>query len=465
MGRGGKAAEAGRKISVAELKKHSKPENAWVAINGKVYDVSNWNAHPGGRVVYTAAGGDATDSFRAFHSGAAHAMLEDHLIGELDGKILELSAFEKEYRELIAKLRAQGLFNASMPYYAWKVASTTAILALAVYVTLSFESFGMKMVGALLVALFWQQSGWLAHDFAHHQVFKARWLNDIVVLVVGDLYQGFSLEWWKSKHNTHHAIPNLHESVADAHDGDPDIDTMPFLAWSVDMAKKHAATGAKGGGLMVRNQALLYFPILFFARLTWAMQSFAYVFRLESMYWGAASPTAGLVTDAKVAATQPGVTLHYEVAERAMLILHYAWVFGLAFFGCNTLLQAVAFVLAAETAGGWLLALAFGVGHNGMRVYDADKRPGFAELQVTTTRNVEDVWLNGWFMGGLHYQIEHHLFPMMPRHNLRYARAAIEPLCRKHGIEYRSMGLLAGNAEVLSVLGDITAAVKDFPAV
>lgn len=77
----------------------------------QVYDISSWNGHPGGRVLYTAAGSDASDSFRAFHSGAAHEMLERFYIGELEGKVAEVNAFEKEYRELIGKMHAEGLFR------------------------------------------------------------------------------------------------------------------------------------------------------------------------------------------------------------------------------------------------------------------------------------------------------------------------------------------------------------------
>ena len=53
--------------------------------------------------------------------------------------------------------------------------------------------------------------------------------------------QGFSVQWWKNKHNGHHAVPNLHNSTAKAQDGDPDIDTMPVLAWSVKQAVTNAA--------------------------------------------------------------------------------------------------------------------------------------------------------------------------------------------------------------------------------
>lgn len=52
-----------------------------------------------------------------------------------------------------------------------------------------------------------------------------------VSYVFGNLFQGFSVAWWKNKHNTHHAVPNVHGA-------DPDIDTMPLLAWS-----EHALEG------------------------------------------------------------------------------------------------------------------------------------------------------------------------------------------------------------------------------
>lgn len=54
---------------------------------------------------------------------------------------------------------------------------------------------------------------------------------------------------------------------------------------------------------------------------------------------------------------------------------------------------------------GLFLALVFGLGHNGMAVYDADKRPDFWKLQVTTTRNVKGGAFVQWFCGGLGYQV------------------------------------------------------------
>ena len=387
--------------------------------------------------------------------------------------------------------RPQSIAARSFFYYAWKLVSTLAILGVAAFVTMQpGAGFWQKMAGALLVSLFWQQCGWLAHDFAHHQVFADRRWNDAGVLFVGNFLQAFSLEWWKNKHNTHHAIPNLHESQAEAHDGDPDIDTLPFLAWSQRFVEKTKAGGAAASPtarFFVRNQALLYFPVLFFARITWALSSIAYAFSLDVSLFGSeaeivkgvqaklaaakatggAAPLAAGGSAAPAAAIAVGSAgaLRYPFWERVLLAGHYAWYLYLAFGPHNSLPAALAFFFVSQTFAGLLLAVAFGVGHNGMTVYDADARPGFAELQITTTRNVHDSWGNGWFMGGLHFQVEHHLFPFVPRHNLYKLRPVVEAMCKKHGVRYHATGLWQGNAEVLGSLDRIAQGLREFPGI
>ena len=60
-----------RKISLEELSSHNTPVDAWMSYKGRVYDVSNWGSHPGGKVIFTHAGHDFTDIFAAFHSASA----------------------------------------------------------------------------------------------------------------------------------------------------------------------------------------------------------------------------------------------------------------------------------------------------------------------------------------------------------------------------------------------------------
>ena len=155
--------------------------------------------------------------------------------------------------------------------------------------------------------------------------------------------------------------------------------------------------------------------------------------------------------------------LKYETAEKALILAHYAGVGALCFGLTSSIGVGLAHLVLAQTVCGLLLAVAFGVGHNGMAVFDPATRPAYGELQVATTRNVDNdaLGLTGWFMGGLHVQIEHHLYPSVPRHNLEAIRPRVEAMCKRHGVPYHSTTLLQGTVEVLTHLNDV---VKDFPA-
>mmetsp|Transcript_15712 Transcript_15712/g.21578 ORF Transcript_15712/g.21578 Transcript_15712/m.21578 type:complete len:463 (+) Transcript_15712:99-1487(+) len=461
MGRGGEnVQEINRKISLEELSKHRTPEDAWISYKGKVYDVSKWEDHPGGSVIFTHAGDDCTDIFAAFHPASALRDLKNFEIGALDESVIPsaLSAnklkpekqkeFEKGYRELRAKLLAMGLFNASPLFYVYKVTSNLLLLAAAAYCAIKSESFAVHMLGAVILGLFWQQCGWLAHDFLHHQVFKNRFYGDVMGLIIGDLFQGFSVQWWKSKHNAHHAVPNLHASVEGACDGDPDIDTMPILAWTLKMAE--TAQNSKIGRMLISWQAFFYFPVLLFARMAWAHQSWVFV-------WGGFGQHSvqGAAIDKK--------KMKYPTAEKVLLVLHYVGLFTIMSY--MPLFNAACYFLLAQTSCGLFLATVFGLGHNGMSVYPANQRPDFWKLQVTTTRNVTSNWFVDWFCGGLQYQVDHHLFPMLPRHNLKQVHELVESFCKEQGVTYHEADMWVGTLEVLQHLSKVSVEfIKEFPA-
>jgi len=267
-------------------------------------------------------------------------------------------------------------------------------------------------------------------------------------LLVGGVFQGFSVQWWKSKHNSHHAVPNLHSSSEGACDGDPDIDTMPILAWSLKMAE--TAKNSEFGRFMISWQAVFYFPILLFARLAWAHQSWIFVFGGKGQH-----SVKGAKLDQK--------HIRYPTAEKVCLILHYAGL--LKIMSYMPIFNAICFFLLAQTFCGFILALVFGLGHNGMAVYPANQRPDFWKLQVTTTRNITSNWFVDWFCGGLHYQVDHHLFPMLPRHNLGKVHKLVASFCKEQGVTYHENDILNGTVEVLSHLSKISEEfVREFPA-
>ena len=52
-------------------------------------------------------------------------------------------------------------------------------------------------------------------------------------------------------------------------------------------------------------------------------------------------------------------------------------------------------------------------------------------------------------LGGLNYQIEHHLFPTMPRPNLRSAQPLVRAFCQEHGLPYTEASLLGSYAQAI----------------
>lgn len=475
MGKGGERAMASadnkamEKITWEEVKKHSSPSDAWIVHSNKVYDVSDWHGHPGGGVIFTHAGDDMTDIFAAFHAPGSMAVMKKFYIGDLVKESTKKSQkqieFERGYRDLRNKLIQMGMFKSSKLFYAYKCSFNMGMWATSLAMVAFSDNVFMHIGSALLMGLFWQQCGWLAHDFLHHQVFAKRTYGDIAGIYWGDLMQGYSMQWWKNKHNGHHAVPNLHNSSPEAQDGDPDIDTMPLLAWSLKQAQSLRNADGKDSAfvrVMIRWQAFTYFPILLLARLSWLNESFKTAFGL-----------GGSTENAKLEMERRG--LQYPMLERTGIVLHYVWVFALSSgFGRFSLLYSVAYFLIATCSCGLFLALVFGLGHNGMATYDADARPDFWKLQVTTTRNITGghgipQFFVDWLCGGLQYQVDHHLFPMMPRHNLAKTHKLVRSFCKEYGVNYHEADLFDGTVEVLQHLQNVSDdflcdMIKEFPA-
>eukprot|EP00002_Diphylleia_rotans_P032680 TRINITY_DN687_c0_g1_i2.p1 TRINITY_DN687_c0_g1~~TRINITY_DN687_c0_g1_i2.p1 ORF type:complete len:429 (+),score=80.78 TRINITY_DN687_c0_g1_i2:138-1424(+) len=423
MGKGANTTPTETVFKWSEVRKHSSRQDAWIVIRDSVYDLSSWTDHPGGEVLFRHAGQDASDVFSAFHPSSASTLLAKFRIGAIEPTRADpkVESFQKDYRELRNRFRQSGYFEASLMYYAWKVSSNVLILASAVALVLAYNQFATNMLSALLLGLFWQQCGWLAHDFLHHQVFKTHELNNLMGILVGNIFQGFSVDWWKTKHNTHHALPNVL-------DNDPDIDTFPLLAWSREMAIKGLKEyDTAVSRFLLRAQAYLFFPFLTFARLNWAIQSFIHVIRT-------------MPKNAFLELT--GLTLHWTLY--AVLMYNYM-----------SFTEALIYFVVSQGSCGLMLALVFSVGHNGMEVFP-DKSLDFWSMQVLSTRDIENNWFIDWFMGGLQYQVEHHLFPTMPRHHLGKTRKEVIDLCTRHGIKYYMTDLWTGTVEVLETLHDVS---------
>ncbi len=84
-----------------------------------------------------------------------------------------------------------------------------------------------------------------------------------------------------------------------------------------------------------------------------------------------------------------------------------------------------------------------------MAILAADDHSDFLRRQVLTSRNVRGGWLVDYARGGLNYQIEHHLFPSMPRPNLPRVQSLVREFCTQHDLPYRETGLTDSYAQAL----------------
>ncbi|OAD04353.1 hypothetical protein MUCCIDRAFT_37214 [Mucor lusitanicus CBS 277.49] len=424
-----------------------KPEaRKLIVVENKVYDITDFVFdHPGGeRVLLTQEGRDATDVFHEMHPPSAYELLANCYVGDCepklpidsnDKKALNSAAFAQEIRDLRDKLEKQGYFDASTGFYIYKVSTTllVCIAGLAILKAWGRDSALAVFIAAFLVGLFWQQCGWLAHDYAHYQVIKDPNVNNLFLVTFGNLVQGFSLSWWKNKHNTHHASTNVSGE-------DPDIDTAPILLWDEFAAANFYGSlkdNASGFDRFIAEHILpyqtrYYFFILGFARTSWAIQSIIYSFKNETL------------SKSKL----------LSWCERIFLIVHWIFFTYCTVAWIGSLRNIIMFFVVSQITTGYLLAIVFAMNHNGMPVYSPEEanHTEFYELQCITGRDVNCTVFGDWIMGGLNYQIEHHLFPEMPRHHLSKVKSMVKPIAQKYNIPYHDTTVIGGTIEVLQTL-------------
>jgi fatty acid desaturase len=315
-----------------------------------------------------------------------------------------------DYAELSRLVRAAGLLRRRPGYYTIKIAVNLLLLA-GGWVVFGFlgRSWWQLLVAAFL-AVMCTQTAFIGHDAGHHQVSRSRRFSDLIGRIHGNLLTGLCYGWWTAKHNRHHAHPNR--------DGyDPDI-ASKALAFTTGQA----STRRQAGAWVARNQAWLFFPMLL----------------LEGLNLHAAGVKAVLGRR----------RMKVRVTEAALLTVHLA-AYLTAVFVVLSPLQAVAFLAVQQGLFGLYMGCSFAPNHKGMPILAPDESLDYLRSQVLTSRNIRGGWLTDFALGGLNYQIEHHLFPSMPRPTLRHAQAAVRGFCAEHGIPYSETGLLASYGLVL----------------
>ena len=327
----------------------------------------------------------------------------------------------KAYTQLAQVVRETGLLRRTPWFYTAVMAAIALGFGGAItgFILLGDSWFQLLIAGGL--GLLFTQTAFLAHEAAHRQIRTAGPQNDKIARILGGI-AGMSYSWWDSKHSRHHAQPNR-----EGHDPDIEIDTISFI--EEDAAK---ARGIQRW--ITQRQGWLFFPILTLEGLN--LHFLAYKHLLSR------KPVKGRWTEL------------VTITLRHALFLTPVFMFlplGMAF----------AFVGVQLAVFGVYMGATFAPNHKGMPIIAKDARLDFFTKQVRTSRNIRGGWWATWLMGGLNYQVEHHLFPSMPRPHLAKTREIVREFCRTHDVPYTETSLLRSYGIVIEYLNRVGLAARD----
>lgn len=325
------------------------------------------------------------------------------------------------YAELRRRLSERGIFERQIAFYVLSILATLGLLAASVLLLLA-GSPPLRLLAAPMLAIFYTNVAYIVHDSGHRQIFGSPRQNDIVMLIAG-FFVGSSRSWWFETHNRHHSNPN---------DLDRDPNTfLPVLAFSEEQALNRS-------GLLraaTRFQVFYFFPLL-------ALEGFG-------------------IRVASIKVLLSGKS-KYPLAEALAIAVHLLAYGALVFYALPTM-QAVAFILVHQGLSGFYMGMVFAPNHKGMLVADPANPLDFLHRQILASRNIKPSPLVDFVFGGLNYQIEHHLFPTIPRNKLNEARSVVKGFCREFAIPYHETGVVESYVEVMQYFHRMAAPLRQSP--
>jgi fatty acid desaturase len=335
-----------------------------------------------------------------------------------------------DYAVLSRVIRSAGLLDRRPGAYAVRIAVTLVLYAATwAAVAIAGDSW-WQLIAAAVLGIAFTQVAFLGHDAGHQQIFARRRLNDQFGRLTGSLLIGLSYGWWVGKHNRHHANPNKEDHDPDIGDG--------VLAFTTRQA---AARTHWLGRAVIRRQAWLFFPLL----------------TLE----GLNLRVAGLLS------LRPGADRSarggHRSIEALLLLANLAGCTGFLLLAMSPV-KALTFAAIQQGVFGLYMGCSFAPNHKGMPTIGADEDLDFLRRQVLTSRNVRGGILTDLLLGGLNYQIEHHLFPSMPRPSLRKAQHLVRLYCAGRHISYAETSLIGSYAAALRHLSQIGAPLRQAPS-
>ncbi len=344
-------------------------------------------------------------------------MAADLTAGTAPARGTARARFVSDFTALTKQVQEAGLLRRAYGYYWTKMIALTVLgLGLAAAFVLIGDTW-WQLVTAAALAVLMTQIAFLGHDAAHRQIFVSGKWNEWVSLVVINLFVGMGSGWWQRKHTRHHAQPNKLAA-------DPDI-APGVLAFTGDAAQQRTTPLTRW---LTTRQGYFFYPLLL----------------LE------------------------GVNLHVQGIRRAVARqkLKHRWVelgfivFRLTSFVVLVFLvlspgKALAFIGVQLAVFGFYMGISFAPNHIGMPVVPRDLKLDFLRRQVLVSRNISGGRGVDTLMGGLNFQVEHHLFPNMARPNLRRVAPMVRQYCHDLGVRYTETTFAQAHRAVIRELNRV----------
>jgi len=384
-----------------------------VRIHGEWYDLTGWRkAHPAGEIwIDWYDGRDATEVMDAFHSEKGRKMYKrlpkskPETTALLEAKVAPDSQTQLNFRKLFDELEADGWWKRNINHERKLIGIWGGLVGVAALTARS-----VPQLSTFLLSLSMTAAGWLGHDYIHGVDPFADRLRNFAALAAGLLPV-----WWSDKHNKHHALTNEQGC-------DEDIATDPFLfQW--------APSPENDSPIRRIQHWIFYIPFSFLFAL----------WRIDSVKVAVSSVLQ------KRKGSKPGL---YS------LIIHYGWLWTL--FPVKVWLPAI-FI------SGLLSALIVTPTHQSEEMFE-EYQADWVTAQFQSTRSaVTTNPFSEWLWGGMQYQLEHHLFPSMPRSKYPKLRAVLQ----KFAIDNRIPGGYreSGEFEILKMNWELYRRVAHMPAV
>ncbi|MFG2126839.1 fatty acid desaturase family protein [Streptomyces sp. NPDC048751] len=341
-------------------------------------------------------------------------------IPAVDSAPRESGAAEEDFRELTRRVTEAGLMRARRGQYVTAIAVVWLMNAVGwAALVLAGGAWWQVALTALWLAVWHEQLAFLLHDAGHRQISRSQKTIRALGLIHGNLMLGVCFGWWVQHHNRHHNHPNHLEL-------DPDI-----LRRTAIFAPEQARDRKGLARFVAAHQRHLFFPLL----------------GLE----GVVLRVAGVIALRRRAVRRPWL-------EGGLMALHAVLFFG-ALFVLLPWPSVLLFLAVHQGVLGYLLGLAFAVNHKGLPTRVGGEW-SWLERQVLTSRTLPTGFLGDFLYGGLNYQIEHHLFPGMPRSALRHAYPLVKEFCAERGIPYTETGVLESYRDLARHLGSASEVLR-----